>query len=213
MAYYSPYFHKTKNRWVISFPAGILNIKRTTRSFKTEEEAKKFVLEIIPDAYDVKLEIERECLDCKQILPVEYFKKGYKKICRSCLNKKRRIDLNERRKNNICSCCKNIRLRKSEFCYEHWFKKTSQRYFGNGNYTIDLINLYEKQNRKCIYTGVNLIPNENMSLDHIISVHDNKELYNNIKNVQWVHKDINLMKSKFSHDNFIKLCKHIANRF
>lgn len=211
MASYVPY--KRKNKWVVAFPSGILMERKTTRSFPTEEEARKFVLKILPDAYDEKIEIERKCSDCNQILPVEYFRKDNKTKCRSCVNKYRLILLKDRRNNNVCSRCNNIRLPKSEYCYEHWFSKASVRYFKSSKYTIELINLYEKQNRKCVYTGVNLIPNENMSLDHIISVHDNKELYNDIKNVQWIHKDINWMKSKFSHDNFIKLCKHIASRF
>ena len=100
----------------------------------------------------------------------------------------------------------------STFCYNHWFSSIASQYFKRSE-AIDLINLYEKQNRRCVYTGVLLIPSENMSLDHIVSRNDNPELTNDINNVQWVHKDINMMKTRFSHDGFIKLCKHIAKRF
>jgi hypothetical protein len=134
-------------------------------------------------------------------------------VCKSCGVKRRAIINKNKYNNNICYSCNDSRLPKSIYCYNHWFRCTSKTYFSTHKYSIDLINLYEKQNRRCVYTGVLLIPNENMSLDHIISRNDNPELTNDINNVQWVHKDINMMKTRFSHDVFIKLCKHIAKRF
>jgi len=32
-------------------------------------------------------------------------------------------------------------------------------------------------------------------------------------NIQLVHKDINFMKGKMSQDDFIKMCKLVANKF
>jgi hypothetical protein len=31
-----------------------------------------------------------------------------------------------------------------------------------------------------------------------------------IDNVQWLHRDINMMKQRFSQEYFINICKHIA---
>lgn len=80
-------------------------------------------------------------------------------------------------------------------------------------------NLFLHQNKKCALSGVDLIFESNCvhnknkkykiertaSLDRIDS---NKGYLEG--NVQWVHKDINLMKNKFSEDYFIKMCKLIC---
>ena len=52
-----------------------------------------------------------------------------------------------------------------------------------------------------------------MSLDHIISNHDDPSKKEELENVQWVTKDINLIKNKLSHQPFIDLCKYIYEKF
>ncbi|MHA1469847.1 MAG: hypothetical protein ACTSSP_04720 [Candidatus Asgardarchaeia archaeon] len=77
--------------------------------------------------------------------------------------------------------------------------------------------LFEKQNRKCALSGINLdlglrsrkeeLAREcTASLDRV----DNTRGYMK-GNVQWVHKHINKMKNIHSQDYFIKLCKLVAN--
>lgn len=74
----------------------------------------------------------------------------------------------------------------------------------------DMWELYVAQNKKCKYTN---IPLElrftkdgkvigTASLDRINS----SEGYSK-GNIQWVHKDINLMKWRFTHSQFIKYCE------
>lgn len=206
-----PRFDKKQKSWIITFPAGFLKPSRTKKHFNSEEKARQYVLNLIPDAYDIKIETERKCRTCLQILPIENFvSKRQCKICKSKKNIKRQ---SQRTKNNICVSCKNIKLKNSRYCFNHWFQNNARQNLKNSNLGIDLINLYEKQNCKCVYTGVELIPAVNMSLDHIVSRYDNKDLIHDINNVQWVHKDINVMKNRFSHENFVKLCKYIANKF
>lgn len=71
--------------------------------------------------------------------------------------------------------------------------------------------LFLKQSRRCALSGelLTLPPRYNQkgtaSLDRI----DSNGPYS-IENVQWVHKDINLMKNKLSQDRFILLCKKVA---
>jgi|688.fasta_scaffold444580_2 hypothetical protein len=70
--------------------------------------------------------------------------------------------------------------------------------------------LFEKQKGKCFFSGLDLILNkdgENItaSLDRI-----NSEIGYIEGNVQWVHKDINKMKTDFNDDYFIKICKLIT---
>lgn len=71
--------------------------------------------------------------------------------------------------------------------------------------------LYLEQNKKCALSGVDLYFSDtaegsrNASMDRI----DSSKGY--IKgNVQWVHKDVNMMKRIYNQDYFIKFCKLIA---
>jgi hypothetical protein len=77
-----------------------------------------------------------------------------------------------------------------------------------------LLDLFNKQNRKCALTGLDLqIARRSKeeiettaSLDRIDSSKDYIQ-----GNVQWVHKDINWMKQDYSQDEFIKYCKLVTN--
>lgn len=209
---YIPQFNIKKNRWFVNFPAGIITPYSTLRKFKTEEEAKQFVLNIFPDVYDVKIETERKCLHCNHILPLENFKKN-SHVCKSCASIRDKQLKQNRKKNNICGNCNKPPLKNNFLCFDHWFIDVSRRHFKTRKYANELMFLWEKQNRRCVYTNVELIPADNMSLDHIVSQYDNPDLAHDFNNVQWVHKDINSMKTKFSHDAFITLCKYISQKF
>lgn len=74
--------------------------------------------------------------------------------------------------------------------------------------TIEQIwDLFLKQNRKCKLSGLELKfkkshkETNTASLDRI----DSKKDYE-IDNVQWVHKDVNIMKQDMSDENFIYYC-------
>jgi hypothetical protein len=86
------------------------------------------------------------------------------------------------------------------------------------NYTINISieygwDLYVKQNGKCALSGIPLkFANANKrnsettaSLDRIDSNQGYVE-----GNVQWVHKNVNIMKNIFNQEHFIYLCKEIA---
>lgn len=79
------------------------------------------------------------------------------------------------------------------------------------NITIqDGWNQYIKQNRKCNLSGEKIsfaISNSNRgtaSLDRI-----NSKMPYDKDNIQWVHKDVNLMKNRFDQIYFIETCKRI----
>jgi len=63
------------------------------------------------------------------------------------------------------------------------------------------------QNYICALTGMELTK-ETWSLDRI----DSLKPYE-VGNIQWVHKDINIMKNKFEEDYFIEMCKKVAANF
>ncbi len=77
-------------------------------------------------------------------------------------------------------------------------------------------NLFLKQNRKCALSGLEIDfgdqsvivskRKQTASLDRIDSSKDYT-----IDNIQWVHRDINWMKSDYDDDYYIKMCKIVAN--
>lgn len=104
-------------------------------------------------------------------------------------------------------------LSRTQFTY---FKNCASRRDISWELTMDFLwDLYVKQNKKCALSGMSLdmtvkVPrrgNTNTaSLDRI----DSNKSYTE-DNVQWVHKDINKLKSNFSDEYFIELCKLVGN--
>lgn len=74
----------------------------------------------------------------------------------------------------------------------------------------DLDELLKKQNFKCslskidlIFSGTSLL--HTASLDRI----DSSKPYTK-DNIQWVHKEVQIMKNKYSQEHFVEMCKKIA---
>jgi len=78
----------------------------------------------------------------------------------------------------------------------------------------DLKNLYDSQNGKCKYTKIPLntlnIPKHesNASIDRI----DSKKGYT-ADNIQWVYKPLNIMKNRFSEEEFLFVCEQVYKNF
>jgi hypothetical protein len=72
--------------------------------------------------------------------------------------------------------------------------------------------LFENQNGKCALSGITLTLKKNTkdttqtaSLDR----KDSKKGYM-IENLQWIHKDLNKLKSDFSQEEFIEMCLKVT---
>jgi hypothetical protein len=81
----------------------------------------------------------------------------------------------------------------------------------------DAWDLFERQGRKCALTGLLLSMGKKSrvnpesttaSLDRI----DSSKPYT-LDNVQWVHKDINMMKRNMDEKRFVELCRAVAAKF
>lgn len=70
----------------------------------------------------------------------------------------------------------------------------------------DLQKIWDFQEHKCALTGESLILGENASLDRI----DSSAGYT-VDNIQWLHKDINQIKSNHDQQYFIEMCRRVAN--
>lgn len=79
----------------------------------------------------------------------------------------------------------------------------------------DLENQWIKQNGKCAYTDIQLtlpINNADKSFNASVDRIDSSEPY--IKeNIQWVLKEVNIMKMDLPESKFLELCKRISARF
>lgn len=79
----------------------------------------------------------------------------------------------------------------------------------------DIMNLFVTQKGKCALTGVELSVAESISLHDrgfttaSLDRKDSKKGYE-IDNIQWVHKDINILKLDNSDEEFIRLCTLVA---
>lgn len=101
--------------------------------------------------------------------------------------------------------------------YWNQLKYSAKKRNINFNITIEYAwGLFVEQKRKCAISGVDIYFAETRikslhggntaSLDRINS---NKEYLKG--NVQWVHKDVNIMKQAYDQNYFISFCKKIAN--
>jgi ribosomal protein S27E len=100
------------------------------------------------------------------------------------------------------------KLAQSKFSHIEWgAKKRGFEFLITKEYAWDL---YEKQNGKCFYTQlpINLNTRNNSMTASIDRIDSNKGYIED--NVVWVHKDINIMKNKFSKEYFLMLCKKIV---
>lgn len=77
----------------------------------------------------------------------------------------------------------------------------------------DAWNQYEKQNKKCSYINSNLsllyLRGEESNITGSLDRMDSSKGYTK-DNIQWVHKDINIMKGGLLHSQFIELCNSVA---
>lgn len=98
----------------------------------------------------------------------------------------------------------------------HVYRGSTKRYKNRRGIEVSITkeqawSKYLEQNKCCALTGLPIeFPLVNSahgtaSLDRIDSSGDYT-----IDNVQWVHKDINLMKNKLSQERFVELCKQVA---
>lgn len=92
-------------------------------------------------------------------------------------------------------------------------RKAEERDLGFEISIEDAWKKYQEQNGKCALTGWTLTllspkgnySNKTASLDRI-----NSDLGYISGNIQWVHKDVNAMKSWFSNERFIEVCEAVT---
>lgn len=139
-------------------------------------------------------------------------KKCHKEIATSEETKLHKRDLYDDRKvKGLCVGCSSPDLVTNVHCRRCWFRDAASRRCGGTGNVDQLLSMWEEQDGKCYYTGVDLIPGENAWIDHQLP--RSRGGQDHIDNLKWVSKYANLMKSDMTHEEFIELCSTIANRF
>jgi 5-methylcytosine-specific restriction endonuclease McrA len=119
----------------------------------------------------------------------------------------------QRRAAGKCDCCEQPRIQySSRCCLDHWFKRMSLVHFHTKSYGPALKQMAERQGYVCVYSGEQLTPGLNMSLDHIEPKSKNPLGRFDLANVQWVTTDINKAKGTLNHTAFVSLCEKVYKR-
>lgn len=144
----------------------------------------------------------------------------YEVACPKC-NRVRVIKRKDHAKshiNKICKFCSNKNNHPQgeykEFRISWWKKYELSAQARGLEWKIDIndgLEIFHKQNGLCILTGIPLVTKGNFneitaSLDRI----DNSKGYL-IDNVQFVHKEINMMRGSLNMNRFFELCELITN--
>jgi hypothetical protein len=125
------------------------------------------------------------------------------------------------RLNKECKACSNKHV---DNCHRGWHRGIRISWFNQfkagaelrgliWNLSLDdLADLYEEQKQRCALTDLDiafpLVGHPQKALASIDRIDSNVGY--TIENIQWVHKDVNLMKQNLSEDILLKLCKQIV---
>jgi len=125
-------------------------------------------------------------------------------MCRECRNQIN--EQNTRRKATrlaagLCRICGTEPANERTACETCMLKNNAKRYLGDRNKWMQLKDILEKQNYRCVYTNIPLVVGRNASIDHIIA--KSKGGQDAVENFQWVHLWINKMKNDKPHDEFV----------
>lgn len=156
----------------------------------------------------------KKCIQCAE--PVD--RSGV--ICTYCLGinklaRKRRY--NYRRSKGNCVYCNsknnvfisNRSKNKIIVCLNCYLKRTAFKAVGNVKSYKNLLEIFEKQNGKCAYTGTSLIIGANADIDHIVPISRGGKKV--IDNVHWIDTRINQMKSNLLEKDFYLLCERVRD--
>lgn len=147
-------------------------------------------------------------------------------ICAACKKKdydasKRRKD--KRRSDGVCEYCGKPAINKqrvagearrffggdclTRMCLEHYLRRVASR-IGTTKRWKELLDLFDFQDERCALTGWKLTMGVDADLDHIVPL--SKGGSHEISNLQWLNKDVNIIKRDLSEDYFLSIVKAIS---
>lgn len=123
--------------------------------------------------------------------------------CRKDTTEKARVRRERYKADNRCPNCGDTKLDHSQYCKVCYLRFIAVAAGLPGTDWELLLALLEQQDGRCAYSGEVIHLGLNSSLDHILpySLGGNS----NISNLQWVTRDVNVMKRAFTEEYFLSL--------
>ena len=115
----------------------------------------------------------------------------------------------DKKSKGLCVTCGKQALTGGVFCEYHWMARVARLYL-DGSFTKALLEKAKKQKYRCPYTGEQLFPGINMSLDHKYPVSRFPERAKELSNVHWVSAAVNAAKSDLTEEEFFHLCEKVT---
>lgn len=145
------------------------------------------------------------CCYCRKVAPNEGF--ICCKACSDTLHGKLKARRQARRDSGKCPQCGAEKFGTLTYCFTHWAHNTTK---GSREVRDALVAKWAAQGGRCAYTGVQLTPGVNASIDHIVPRSKGGE--HCAENLQWVCKQINRMKTDMTHEEFVETCAVISEK-
>jgi hypothetical protein len=129
-------------------------------------------------------------------------------VCLLEIKEKRKARTNKRVCSGFCvKCGKHSSVDGNAKCETCCLKHAAFAHLGSSSHWIDLKNLFDQQNGKCVLTGRRISIGIDAEVDHISPKAKGGD--NSLCNLQWVHKKANRMKSDHNLDEFISIVSEI----
>jgi hypothetical protein len=157
---------------------------------------------------------EMTCNGCGTALPDTTFKncepcRIYARRFHQSYGKPRRAS---RRGTGVCVNCPRPSTHASDYCRDHWLSNSLAKYgFKRSQYGMMWAKL-EAQGFRCYYTGIELVPGINASLDHRIPRSRGGEPLDP-ENCVWCDRLINAFKNNLTEAEFVERCRSVVARF
>ena len=148
------------------------------------------------------------CIDCRK----PRLDSSSATRCEKCNTRNRNSNRKLRQKRlsrKKCRECGEERWHKSTKCKKHCIASIVSRYgYSINDYKL-FLELLEKQDYKCHYSGLELIGGDTLSIDHLIP--KSRGGTNDISNLVWCHKAVNTFKGTMTEKEFIDFCQKIVD--
>ena len=116
-----------------------------------------------------------------------------------------------KRGTGVCVVCPRPSTHASDYCRDHWLSNSLAKYgFARSQYSAMWAKL-EAQGFRCYYTGVELVPGINASLDHRIPRSRGGDSLDP-DNCVWCDRLINAFKNKLTEAEFVERCRAVVSR-
>lgn len=125
------------------------------------------------------------------------------RLCQKHADYFRELDKRRRNIEGTCQRCSQPVMQPTKYCRNHYVRTVCGKHPGLAVRWKQVLEILERQNYVCPYTGETLALGLNASLDHIKPISRFPELRSVVSNLQWVSYTVNVMKRDMTHDEFL----------